>query len=102
MSATALYFPVAQLDLIGSCLLLSFRVSRIYVQDGIAILGGVVGAMRIPERIFPGRFDFFFNSHHIMHVLVLIAVIQMHIAAKLDLLWLSNPQCPINSTLVTM
>ena len=62
-------------------------------QDAIAILGGIIGAMRVPERCFPGKFDFFFNSHHIMHVLVLVAVVQMHYAAKLDLIWLSDPQC---------
>lgn len=28
-----------------------------------------------------------------MHVLVLVAVVQMHYAAKLDLIWLSDPQC---------
>ena len=37
-----------------------------------------------------------------MHVLVLIAVVQMHHAAKLDLMWLSDPQCSIHSTLVAM
>lgn len=63
------------------------------MQDAIAILGGVIGALRVPERYFPGRFDFFFNSHHIMHVLVLVAVVHMHYAAKLDLKWLSDPQC---------
>ena len=67
-------------------------------QDAIAILGGVIGALRVPERYFPGRFDFFFNSHHIMHVLVLVAVVQMHYAAKLDLKWLSDPQCFASST----
>lgn len=29
-----------------------------------------------------------------MHVLVLVAVVQMHYASKLDLIWLSHPQCP--------
>ena len=53
--------------------------------------------MRVPERFFPGRFDFFFNSHHIMHVLVLVAVVHMHHAAKLDMMWLSNPQCDSGS-----
>ncbi|EFX81652.1 hypothetical protein DAPPUDRAFT_196031 [Daphnia pulex] len=68
-------------------------ISHVWLQDAISILGGFIGAMRIPERWFPGRFDFFFNSHHIMHVLVLVAVVQMHYASKLDLIWLSDPQC---------
>lgn len=62
-------------------------------QDLIAIFGGVIGALRIPEKWFPGKFDYWFNSHHIMHVLVLVAVVQMHYAAKMDLIWLTNPQC---------
>ncbi|KZS19272.1 Progestin and adipoQ receptor family member 4 [Daphnia magna] len=69
-------------------------IAHVWLQDTISILGGFIGAMRIPERWFPGRFDYFFNSHHIMHVLVLVAVVQMHYASKLDLIWLSHPQCP--------
>lgn len=65
----------------------------IWLQDLIAIFGGVIGALRIPEKWFPGKFDYWFNSHHIMHVLVLVAVVQMHYAAKMDLIWLTNPQC---------
>ena len=59
----------------------------------IALAGGVIGAMRIPEKWFPGRFDFWFNSHHIMHVLVVVAVVHMHYAAKMDLQWMTHPQC---------
>jgi len=73
-------------------------VAYVWLQDVIAISGGIIGALRIPEKWFPGRFDFWFNSHHIMHVLVLVAVVHMHNAAKLDMIWLTNPQCPSSAS----
>ncbi|KAJ7053810.1 hemolysin-III related-domain-containing protein [Mycena amicta] len=36
--------------------------------------GGLLYANRIPERFAPGKFDYFFASHQIMHVCVLAAV----------------------------
>lgn len=35
------------------------------------IVGAVIYAARIPERIFPGKFDIWFQSHQIFHVFVL-------------------------------
>ena len=82
---------------------------HVILQDLLAILGGYIGAVNIPERWllfitivmlllimycvtrwFPGKLDTFFNSHHIMHVLVVAAVWQMHQAAELDLVWMSG------------
>lgn len=37
------------------------------------IVGAVIYAVRIPERIFPGKFDIWFQSHQIFHVFVLAA-----------------------------
>ncbi|CAG5115898.1 unnamed protein product [Candidula unifasciata] len=37
------------------------------------IVGAVIYAARIPERIFPGKFDIWFQSHQIFHVFVLAA-----------------------------
>ena len=65
----------------------------------MACFGGIIGAMRIPEKFFPGRFDYFLNSHNIMHVLVVYAVAHMHYAAKLDMVWLNDPQCFIYTSL---
>lgn len=66
--------------------------STLYVilQDLLAILGGYIGAVNIPEKWFPGKCDRFCNSHNIMHVLVVMAVYQMHQAASLDLVWMSS------------
>ncbi len=37
------------------------------------IVGAVLYAARIPERLFPGRFDIWFQSHQIFHVFVVVA-----------------------------
>ena len=62
----------------------------VIMQDLLAIMGGYIGAVNIPEKWFPGKMDLVFNSHHIMHVLVVAAVYQMHKAAELDLVWMSS------------
>lgn len=37
------------------------------------ITGAVIYAVRIPERLFPGKFDIWFQSHQIFHVFVIAA-----------------------------
>lgn len=71
-------------------------MSHVYLQlvvDGVSILGGAIGAMRIPEKWFPGLVDYYLNSHNIMHVLVVVAVYSMHQATIRELAWMSTAQC---------
>ena len=63
---------------------------HLVVQDIVAITGGFIGASNIPERWFPGNLDLLFNSHHLMHVLVVIAAYQMHLAVIYDLTWMTQ------------
>lgn len=42
---------------------------------GLYISGALLYANRIPERFAPGRFDYFFASHQIFHVHVLLAAL---------------------------
>ncbi|KAJ8245893.1 hypothetical protein GJAV_G00261420 [Gymnothorax javanicus] len=63
-------------------------------MDFLAILGGVVNISRIPERFQPGLFDYWCNSHQIMHVLVVVSIVFLHWGMVEDLLWLSDYQCP--------
>lgn len=65
--------------------------SHVVLQDLIAIIGVYIGAVRIPEKWFPGQLDLVFNSHNIMHVLVVVAQYHMHKAAEQDLVWMSSP-----------
>ena len=37
------------------------------------VLAGFMYSTRLPERLFPGRFDFVGNSHHFMHILVALS-----------------------------
>ncbi|OTF80003.1 adiponectin receptor-like protein [Euroglyphus maynei] len=39
------------------------------------IIGAVVYALRIPERFCPGKFDFYFHSHQLFHIFVILAAI---------------------------
>ncbi|XP_054266798.1 progestin and adipoQ receptor family member 4 [Macrosteles quadrilineatus] len=63
------------------------------MQDVLSLLGGAIGAMRVPEKWFPGRLDLYFNSHNIMHVLVVCAVYSMYRATVQDLQWMAHGQC---------
>jgi len=72
---------------------------HVILQDLLAILGGYIGAVNIPEKWFPGKLDLVFNSHHIMHVLVVAAVYHMHMAAEMDLLWMSSSEACQSSLL---
>jgi predicted membrane channel-forming protein YqfA (hemolysin III family) len=63
---------------------------HLVMQDFVAITGAYIGASNIPERWFPGNLDLICNSHHFMHILVLYAAFQMHLAVKLDLVWMTD------------
>ena len=51
------------------CLTLTVLMGAIYVT------GGLIYAIRIPERFYPGKFDMWFNSHQIFHVFVVGGVV---------------------------
>uniref|UniRef100_A0A182TB07 Progestin and adipoQ receptor family member 4 n=1 Tax=Anopheles maculatus TaxID=74869 RepID=A0A182TB07_9DIPT len=53
-------------------------LTHVFLQDAVSAVGGVIGAMHIPEKWFPGSVDIYLNSHNIMHVLVVVAVYSMH------------------------
>ena len=57
-------------------------------KDAIGVTGAFIGVVNIPERWFPGTLDLIFNSHHLMHVMVVYAVYEMHKATSLDLRYL--------------
>lgn len=55
----------------------ALSVSFIYlIMMGVLyILGALLYAGRIPERFFPGKCDYWFQSHQIFHILVIAAAI---------------------------
>ncbi|XP_070509285.1 progestin and adipoQ receptor family member 4 [Chironomus tepperi] len=65
-------------------------MTHVFLQDGVSIFGGAIGAMHIPEKWFPGCLDYYLNSHNIMHVLVVVAVYSMHQATVRDIDWMES------------
>ncbi|XP_075897600.1 progestin and adipoQ receptor family member 4a [Nelusetta ayraudi] len=63
-------------------------------MDALAVLGGVINIARIPERFRPGLFDYWCNSHQIMHVLVVGSILYLHWGVLDDLLWIDSHSCP--------
>ena len=45
----------------------------VVLQGVLYILGAVIYAARVPERLKPGSFDIWGSSHQIFHVLVVLA-----------------------------
>lgn len=43
------------------------------VSSTQAVVAGLMYSTRLPERLFPGRFDLVGNSHHFMHVFVALS-----------------------------
>eukprot|EP00741_Cyanophora_paradoxa_P025328 tig00000367_g24447.t1 len=48
-------------------------VPLLALMGALYLVGAVIYSMRIPERWFPGRFDYFLSSHQIFHCLVVAA-----------------------------
>ncbi|XP_026485632.1 progestin and adipoQ receptor family member 4 [Vanessa tameamea] len=68
-------------------------ILHVFLQDAVSLGGGVIGALHIPEKWFPGSVDRCLNSHNIMHVLVVLAVYSMHQVTTKDLAWMSSVDC---------
>ncbi|KAG5450350.1 Adiponectin receptor protein [Clonorchis sinensis] len=47
----------------------------LFLMAVLYITGASIYAVRVPERIFPGRFDIWFQSHQIFHVFVVAAAL---------------------------
>ncbi|KAH9998594.1 hemolysin-III related-domain-containing protein [Russula vinacea] len=43
------------------------------------ITGALLYAYRIPERLYPGRFDYFLSSHQIFHIFVVLAALSTYV-----------------------
>ncbi|XP_062859948.1 progestin and adipoQ receptor family member 4 [Trichomycterus rosablanca] len=67
-----------------------------FIMEVLAAGGGLVNVLRIPERFSPGTFDYCFNSHQIMHVSVVLAIVFLHWGTKEDFAWLKDYECPTN------
>lgn len=46
---------------------------NIFGECAIYLVGALIYASRVPERLFPGKVDILFSSHQIWHIFILIA-----------------------------
>ncbi|KAL3315237.1 Adiponectin receptor protein 1 [Cichlidogyrus casuarinus] len=61
------------------------------------VFGAILYAVRIPERIFPGKFDLWFQSHQIFHVFVVIAAFVHYVGVqRLTVFRLTRGDCSAN------
>lgn len=59
---------------------------HVTMQELLPILGAFLSATRIPERFCPdGWLDLAFNSHNIMHCMVVLGAVHMHFAFLVDI-----------------
>lgn len=64
------------------------------VMAMLYLTGATIYAVRVPERLFPGRFDIWFQSHQIFHVFVVIAAfVHYHGVSKLADYSLTEGDC---------
>lgn len=63
---------------------------HVIMQELWPLIGAFISAARIPERFWPGQFDYIFNSHNVMHCFVVFGAVHMHWATCDDLVWLSK------------
>lgn len=56
-----------------------------YAEGGLILLGALVYGTRFPEKLYPGRFDIWGNSHQIFHVIV-VAATSIHLLGFLKAL----------------
>ena len=55
-----------------------------YIMVGVCyVLGAAIYVYRIPERFFPGKFDFWGSSHNIWHLFVVAATV-LHYLGSLE------------------
>jgi adiponectin receptor len=65
---------------------------------GATYIGGaILFALRAPECFAPGRFDYFFASHQLFHVCVIVAA-GFHYQAVANLYaWRQATACPVGT-----
>ena len=64
------------------------------MMEAFCGLGAIMNALHIPERWFPGKLDYIFNGHTLMHIFTTFGMAMSRKGFLLDMEWMSrNPQC---------
>lgn len=65
------------------------------IMDAFSAMGALINAFHVPERWFPGKFDYILNGHTIMHVVALLCIVIGRQGFLLDMQWLNDVHtCP--------
>jgi len=59
----------------------------------LSVVGGIINALKIPERWAPGKFDYICNSHQIMHCFAATALVCLYFAFLEDSKWYKGATC---------
>ncbi|KAJ2048515.1 hypothetical protein GGH13_009042, partial [Coemansia sp. S155-1] len=63
------------------------QVPYMLLMGGTYIAGATLYGARIPERWWPGRFDYWMHSHQIFHVFVVAAAAVHYVGVAQALRW---------------
>ena len=64
------------------------------MMEGFCGTAAIMNALHIPERWFPGKLDYIFNGHTLMHIVTIFSMVISRKGFLLDMEWASrNPQC---------
>lgn len=66
------------------------------IGGALYIIGGIIYAMRVPEKCCPRKFDLCGSSHQIFHVIIVIAAFTHIYASYLMYLDRFDKVCPIS------
>jgi len=67
----------------------AFSLDNLLLMGTLYIIGAMIYGWRIPERWFPGKFDYWFHSHQIFHMFVLAAAVT-HYRGVLQVFWIHH------------
>ena len=63
-------------------------------MEWLAVPGALINALHIPERWLPGKVDYFFNGHNLMHIVSILLVTIARKGFLADIQWISgSPVC---------
>ena len=63
------------------------------ITDAISGPGALINALHIPERWLPGKVDYMFNGHNLMHIAAFASIATCRKGFLLDMWWLTTSNC---------
>ncbi len=67
-------------------------VKFLIAMDAISAVGALVNALHVPERWAPGKVDYAFNGHSLMHVAAFLCLVLGRRGFLLDMSWLGKDE----------